>query len=744
MYKKFLSKDNGITIFEHSESVKDFALAISKRFLIDDKDINECIKISALLHDIGKITEKFQKFLKGKKTELKSKFRHNEIGWAVLSKYLNVNKDVFSHIIDAVYWHHGISNELSKYSNNDILEHINQKDIDNMIDYVKNVLGEKYIIKNDRKLISPKYYFDEIDGYENHNQINSIIRTCLLSADRIVSSLSKEELCNIENIEEYINNYTERYNSLSITKNPYINTTRFDIQKEISENNDKTIIVKAPAGFGKTLIGLLWAMKTNKKIIWVCPRNEIAYSVYYSILDEFKTFGIDGKIELYLTGEVVESNSNSIGFDSDIIITNIDNYLSPTINNNHIDKLFLINDCEVIFDEYHELVSDEALFSCFINIMKIRHNYTNSKTLLLSATPINMNYLWDSLGNNTTILPNKDQHYNAAHNKQYEIKVCKNFENVNIINKNNNLLILNSIKNSQQYYHDFNFNILYHSYFESSDRKNIMTKIYSQYNKKSNRILGKDDVVSTHILQASLDISFLNLYESVLSPESTMQRIGRIDRWGDYIQKSTINIIKIDNQSENTVKDIFYTKELSNLWYDYMLIFNNTKLTLNDLYNEYNKFSHIYEDKIVNFIKKKYDNSLKKLTKIYPIKFNKVITKTDIMSAGSNKLRNSGNDIFFIVKKHKSNEYSDLFNIAIRKSIGEDFKEEGNILNKIQKCIKEIVNNNDKRYDYSEINKRNSLDYIRKIAKKSNTPYIRFDKIYHSEYGLIDINDPKI
>jgi CRISPR/Cas system-associated endonuclease/helicase Cas3 len=44
--------------------------------------------------------------------------------------------------------------------------------------------------------------------------------------------------------------------------------------------------------------------------------------------------------------------------------------------------------------------------------------------------------------------------------------------------------------------------------------------------------------------KASLDISFNDLYEDILSPQSTLQRIGRCDRFGNCIGESVINIIK--------------------------------------------------------------------------------------------------------------------------------------------------------------------------------------------------------
>ena len=49
----------------------------------------------------------------------------------------------------------------------------------------------------------------------------------------------------------------------------------------------------------------------------------------------------------------------------------------------------------IIFDEYHEFVSDAPIFAGFIKQMRIRNNMINGKTLLLSATPVKLENMWD-------------------------------------------------------------------------------------------------------------------------------------------------------------------------------------------------------------------------------------------------------------------------------------------------------------------------------------------------------------
>jgi superfamily II DNA or RNA helicase len=66
----------------------------------------------------------------------------------------------------------------------------------------------------------------------------------------------------------FIDDYLNVQNKTIITVQ-YDNTPRYLEQQEIVKACKKqTTIVKAPAGFGKTIIGLLWGLRNNKKI-WV-------------------------------------------------------------------------------------------------------------------------------------------------------------------------------------------------------------------------------------------------------------------------------------------------------------------------------------------------------------------------------------------------------------------------------------------------------------------------------------------
>jgi hypothetical protein len=543
------------------------------------------------------------------------------------------------------------------------------------------------------------------------------------------------------------------------------NPSRLNLQLQITNdcNINRTTIVKAPAGFGKTFIGLLWSVKRKNKLLWVCPRNIIVESVYDSILKELKNLQLDDKlsVELFLTGQrkrcITKCTDDKIEiFESDIVVTNIDNFLSPIAKNKFGLWSVDILKRDVVFDEYHEFICDNALFSGFIEIMNIRHKFTKCNTVLLSATPSLYHILWDNPFTKTTILPNEKNHYPAAHNEIYNVNFI---DEVNLVNEKNSLIMTNSIYNSQLIKKKLKMELLVHSNFLDEHREEIFKKLYDNYGK--NAILNnKPSVASAPIIQASMDISFFKMFISLLSPEQFLQVIGRCDRWGEYIDPS-IFIFKLKkNASETNAIKMLYDKNLNETWFNFLekeVINYKNKMILNDLYEVYNKFNILYYTEIKEYIQNQYYLSIEALSKIEPIKL--IIEKTKDNKNNSRlrlKLQNNlgdittwrtsnGESIFVTYPYHDSNtdifsaEYTTPFNVNIRSyGIEKQFKEDNSFKNNCRKVIKKLFLEGKFKYPKSLITESGfTLERLKKYAKhRDNMPYVAFDKEYSLEYGL--------
>jgi hypothetical protein len=226
-----------------------------------------------------------------------------------------------------------------------------------------------------------------------------------------------------------------------------------------------------------------------------------------------------------------------------------------------------------------------------------------------------------------------------------------------------------------------------------------------------------------------------------LSPEGTTQSSGRCNRFGDYDEESTITVFRINSKSEDMVANYQYDMDLRDKWFEELLPYNGKKLTLDEFYIIYNTHVLKYAEERKKYFERRRRRSLEKLTKLYPIKY-KTKQNTEIKTAGSNKLRSVGNEIFFLVNLHNDkNKYIGPFTSQIYKSIPEDFGENSKVYGRMIASMKVIMSQKNPEFDYSEILKNKDriiIEDLRKYGKKSNTPYIRYNEVYHPEYGIIN------
>ena len=745
------TKPTNITLKDHAELVEKLSIYIAKLNNPNiDKHLLSEIGKGGYCHDIGKAELGFQNYIqKGIKTK-GNFFSHQEIGWAFLKNYT----DLSDMVLNVVYWHHGVSrnnwksrNRFSLEKRESVGELLKNIDISLMEDFYKTKYGK--IVNNNAERTLLPYYFD---SQMNEDDVSKLLfmRYCIISADRLASEFGNDFKKITKKIDSII--LSQKYKIDECPKE-FGNDTRFNFQKKIVKQSTRNTLFKGPCGFGKTMSGLMWGAESDLKNLWVCPRNDIAKSVYRSILEELeKTGNKHVTVELYLTGKVQESNSDREEFTSDIVVTNIDNFLSPTCDNLNSDKLYLINNCDVIFDEFHELITKSPLLELFIQINRMRNRYCSkdARTLFLTATP---SLLLDYISDDITHLPSEEKHLPTIHNKNYYFQV-KDFKDIeNKINKNDShLIVFNAIQNAQDFYDGSS--LLCHGNYTPEDRKDIMDNIYKIYDKKSPRRSDKINLIGTPIVQASLDLSYRNLSEASLSPEATLQRLGRCDRWknakkqskrSDYRKQSNIITFTYKNTSNSRIIDILYDTNLNKKWTEYLKNIQG-RITLEEFYNHYNKFNIDNKKSIWGMIDRMRLESNLNMQNIYPKKTNNTfkfdVDTTPVYDANGNKKRNTNYSIFFTVKRKGTNDWVETpFSVEIydMKKWDKQFKESPNVLNYIIK--EQLLLSKKKMFNFGnkyQIRKQ-TLDTVRSKAVKSDTPYLRFDYEYDKERGLIKI-----
>ena len=764
-----LAKSTGESLVEHSQRVSNLAVSLFDILEWNESDpngkerIREQIRKASLLHDIGKVVKAFQNSLKINESKKGVHF-HHEIGWAFLSNHTTLDEIV----LDGVYWHHGINNKMSSYTDIEVLNNkknkITDKDILSMREFVINVgLGEYLRDLEDveycSSVKSPCYWEKDDKTNKAIGKKKAFIRAYVISADRFISSVGYPE-CPLKMAEDIIS-----CGDISLGENKY-KGKRFNNQLAIAKAGEEgTAIFNAPAGFGKTVVGLLWWLQgKGKKLIWVAPRNAVATSLYYnSIKNDIASLGIDCSVELYLGGSVIESTHNSVGFDSDIIITNIDNFSQPSLDNSTMDRLYMIYHCDVIFDEYHEFCQGgNALYACFISLMRQRHLMTQSRTALLSATPMGMDTkILSNFPNEkqVTFFPDHHVHYKAAHNKKFRLRVIDG-DIPNIKSESSSIVYFNAVSNCQRYKRDNPELNLIHAQFESKDRNDIVKEIYDLYGKGAELNYNKKSIISSNLTQASFDVSFYRVYESVLSPQDTMQRMGRLNRWGTWGGTPEFHCYFHQNgdqySAEDTLRTNFYDRKLTEEWFNHLLPYNGNEITLDQMYEIYNDFRKKFSSEETRVVLSSLNASTEYLSKIHPNKRHKgSFLSNEVFHADGNKIRKNGMGIFFICR-HVNGGYSEAFSKSIYEGkFAEAFDEDRNSEKMMKKVIIDLYESNDPRFDFSEIYKKMNINtsteenrgsklvdkpYLQQAAKFSNTPYYAHNYKYHPDFGYIKEN----
>ena len=785
------SKENGkIKLVEHSIAVINVSVYLFNQIIKKEINFNEFRKeniskfyqeliLTAALHDIGKCSGKFQEklnnfnltedgnYIPKSKKKASNFIPHNVSGWAYLEYYCENIPDI---VKNNILYHHTINPAIGKMT---VLDIVSDDDMKNSKDNYDDFYN--YIIQYCNKIFKINFKATIKDSYNNidkmpdsvslYRQIKSnshlfftmmddaskflIIRSIIVFADRFVSENYDKISLICDNNEDFFRKeilnkviyshkgWNDNVNELKDDKgNLLYDTVRLKEQNSLLNDIEKysNNIVSASAGFGKTLVGLRWILRNKKKVMWVVPRNVIADGTYQSICNERNKMGYTEdnlSIGLLIAGQWVKGN-----IDSDIIVTNIDNFLSMMIKNCMVDNLIKEIGCNIIFDEYHEFLSDQELFAGFIELVYARCKFTNSKTLLLSATPLRFDKTYFNDGE-------MNVHFLKAKAYNGEMKVKVNFFDLDNINHllstvRDSFIICNTVKQSQRLFKLIGGkdDILIHSRFPSVRRNEIEEEIYHCHGKGS-CVNNRNNIIGTNIIGVGLDISAKTIYDFVVTPENTIQRgCGRGGRFNEkeYNNEIIYNVCNLINDKGNRMLINSQTNNnLHNKWLKILKSFDGLTITKDKLYELYYDFYDENKKEIVQLWNHFLDESSRKLMNLRPYKtFTK--QKENIKNRLSDKqsYRGIGNSVFVTVQ-NADGTYSEAIIIDRNYICKEEFslKSLKNKKKYFERCIR-LKDNKYKAKNTLFVDK----EEMSRQALNEDTPLLLEYSTYDSLYGL--------
>ncbi len=666
-------------LVEHSFAVGYLSYQLFQHLIQNDdyRNLAQVAFLAGCLHDLGKLDPEFQTWVrKGKQKDETDdgqhidagKFtfekhpRHNELSLFLYNLFDDGNKKLNRTLKEAlkhtIYWHHakpyrkeqnigdlkglyghlksnigqeGIKNFIEQAINT--LNKINYlaKDYDNHLSMIEQYLSweinelseqiEDSLERNQFPIF--KHYevsddFEALQGKIRKNAGHNVLRACVISADRLVSALTAQEL--MEYIAEHrldellqkllndgsVNLVSHIEQGLEHFPNSERTQKQHEVATKLTQIDDVAVLAGA-AGCGKTKIALEWAkLKNAKKIFWVCPRVQVCLGIFKELTEEYLP---DANVEIF-TGEYKYTN----GLDNptheydylsaDVVVTTIDQILSAIVTHTKVNGLIPFLDAHVIFDEYHEYIPMDIfnlLFAELIETKKMRQpEYKN--VLLVSATPHYL-YLEKVLELNVNHqiceMPSFNPSRYQIEFKTYQDKQKEDNPFYQVYQDKCTFVISNTALLAQLgfiYQKNQENSILLHSKFKRSDQKSLFNEVFDSFNKQGT---GKYQILrSGPIVQASLNISCDFMVTEMSNPENILQRIGRLDRFG---KNSAVNIIQIaitdDVKNGKCVGSSarflnkLHSLQSAKVWYDYLTEqLADRAFTLAELYQVYRSF----------------------------------------------------------------------------------------------------------------------------------------------------------
>jgi len=312
-------------------------------------------------------------------------------------------------------------------------------------------------------------------------------------------------------------------------------------QQEIASAGD--IMLSAPTGWGKTMVGLLRAVRDRPiKLFYCLPtitairkmkegfencfRESVGEYFYFVDFDLLREIGEEDGFELEMYRFFVPK----------INITTVDQLLLSMMRaGKYHMRRFQFRNSLVVIDEYHLL--PPSMIGALIEVLSRYSKPYGMKLLLMTATPLGAyrKALKSSLG-----LREVDLSEEYSRLRRHRIELIKREEALNkveeVLREGKRVLVIsNTVDRAREFYRKLETEgkLLLHSRFAVKDRYDKELKI------DSCRIL-----VATQVAEVSLDVSFDVLISDVAPIPSLIQRAGRVNRYAKETEGTNVYIIE--------------------------------------------------------------------------------------------------------------------------------------------------------------------------------------------------------
>lgn len=310
-------------------------------------------------------------------------------------------------------------------------------------------------------------------------------------------------------------------------------------QQYMLEHQNENAIIIAPTGSGKTEAALLWAEK--QKTFYTLPRKVTINVIFQRIEKEIKyknalLLHSDAYSYYYhnFKDKQLERYERSKKLSSPFIVTTVDQLFKIAFRYKGYEEILAtLSYSKIIIDEI-QMYSPKMVAYILIALKMITQ--MGGKFSIITATFPPM--LYEFMDKLKIPYLKQEKLFSAPIKRRHRIQVLEGdfkIEKIKEFSKQKKVLVLvNTVKKAQTLYEELREENTYllHSNYLKKDREKLENFALEFANSKENGIL-----ISTQIVEASLDIDFDVLFTDMCSIDSLFQRMGRVYRKREYETK---------------------------------------------------------------------------------------------------------------------------------------------------------------------------------------------------------------
>src|SRR5574344_2869780 len=523
--------DSGIIpLWKHLYDVSQIAIIVARNLGLDESIAYK----GAILHDIGKASPIFQQTLKtGYVRQHGFIFRHEIASIFFLSLLRQEEKTA---VIDMIVAHHkSMYQDISELGFLDLDENensfkIHSETFDEWESIALDILSELGFETHSITVQEAKQNYEYAVDYCASKRLNcSKWKGLLMSADHLTSALNG-------NIEDVVNKLYIRPNL-----DFYNRTSKLYPLSEMNADDGRCYtMVTAPTGAGKTDFLL---RRCNGRVFYVLPFQASINAMYDRIKSDLSNTNaqislLHAASKLKVKDGKVEESIMQHQIGSSVKILTPHQVASVVYGIKGFEAM--ANDiagCDVILDEIHTY--SDVIQAIVLNLIEVLKSLRCRIHIGTATMPtVLYNKILEMLGGeenvyqvklSENILQTCDRH--IIH-KVESFDDCYCLINRYLSEKSKILIVCNQVKRAQLLYESLTVHypeiskMLIHSRFKRSRRQELESKLKYNYNEMTQPCI----VVSTQVVEVSLDISFDVMITECAPIDALIQRFGRINR----------------------------------------------------------------------------------------------------------------------------------------------------------------------------------------------------------------------